>query len=511
MKINKKYRQTYHANVPSAWSNDPNGMIFYKGKAHMFFQHYPHAAKWGIMHWGHFVSDDFIKWKTLPIALYPDQEYEKECGCCSGTSIEADGILYIIYTAAQINHQSQCLAYSEDGIHFTKYEMNPIMTAEDLSDEISPRDFRDPKIFKKDNMYYCIAGTRLLDEEDKLKLKSFKDLPHSSDININNVAGSNAYVHGYGNLILLKSDDLKHWSYIGPLLRLQKEIREALFKLNGVFECPDYFEIDGQEILLASPQNYPSAGHSFNNLHSCIYAAGHLNLQTGNFVVHKTDEIDHGFDFYAPQTLKTDDGRIILIAWKEMWDRTYPTETDQWIGSYTLPRELYYKNDHLYQSPVREIMNYRKNKKEVKDITLTNGSISFKDIEGNKIELIADIGLGSSMRTGFKLMHSKEHAVYIYYDRSEKVLVFDRSNSGYEIFGREDETAIRKCDIYDSHYLNLHIFIDVSSIEVFINNGIDTMTGNIYGDPKKDIGITFFADNGTTTLDSLIKYDIVVE
>ena len=83
----QSYRPTYHASVPSGWSNDPNGTIFYKGKAHLFFQHYPHKAEWGTMHWGHFTTTDFVKWETLPLALVPDQEYEVVCGCCSGKTL----------------------------------------------------------------------------------------------------------------------------------------------------------------------------------------------------------------------------------------------------------------------------------------------------------------------------------------------------------------------------------------------------------------------------------------
>ena len=81
------YRPTYHASVQSGWSNDPNGTIYYDGKAHLFFQHYPHKAEWGTMHWGHFATRDFIKWENLPVVLVPDQDYEVICGCCSGADV----------------------------------------------------------------------------------------------------------------------------------------------------------------------------------------------------------------------------------------------------------------------------------------------------------------------------------------------------------------------------------------------------------------------------------------
>ena len=116
MKVNDRYKQKYHANVPSGWANDPNGMIYHDGKIHFFFQHYPYDSRWGTMHWGHFTSDDFIKWEEQPIALRPDQDYEVICGCCSGNTIEKDGKLYLMYTAAQPERQRQCMAVSLDGI-----------------------------------------------------------------------------------------------------------------------------------------------------------------------------------------------------------------------------------------------------------------------------------------------------------------------------------------------------------------------------------------------------------
>ena len=162
--MSKSYRPKYHASVPSGWANDPNGTIFYNGKAHLFFQHYPHKPEWGTMHWGHFTTTDFVHWTTLPVALVPDQDYEVLCGCCSGSAIEKDGKLYLIYTAAQPELQRQCLAVSEDGgVTFVKRLDNPILTAGMLSEDVSELDFRDPHLFMKDGLYYFVAGARWID------------------------------------------------------------------------------------------------------------------------------------------------------------------------------------------------------------------------------------------------------------------------------------------------------------------------------------------------------------
>lgn len=156
------YRPTYHASVQSGWSNDPNGTIYYDGKAHLFFQHYPHKAEWGTMHWGHFATRDFIKWENLPVVLVPDQDYEVICGCCSGSTIEKDGDLWLMYTAAQPERQRQCLAVSTDGgVHFDKNPDNPILTSGMLDLEVTETDCRDPRLFRIGDDFYFIAGARV--------------------------------------------------------------------------------------------------------------------------------------------------------------------------------------------------------------------------------------------------------------------------------------------------------------------------------------------------------------
>ena len=163
----QSYRPRYHASVPSGWSNDPNGTVFYNGKAHLFYQHFPHKAEWGTMHWGHFTTTDFIKWENEPVALVPDKDYEIICGCCSGSAIEKDGNLWLMYTAAQPERQRQCIAISTDGgVTFAKSADNPILTSEMLSPEVTETDCRDPRIFVKDGMYYFIGGARVLTKEE---------------------------------------------------------------------------------------------------------------------------------------------------------------------------------------------------------------------------------------------------------------------------------------------------------------------------------------------------------
>ena len=533
MELKRDYRQTYHANVPAAWANDPNGMIWYKGKAHLFCQYYPYKAQWGPMHWGHFVSEDLIRWEFLGTALAPDEDYETICGCCSGSSMEIDGRLWLMYTAAQPELQRQCLAWSDDGVHFYKHPKNPVLNSDMLHDVVSPRDFRDPKLFRKDEYYYCLAGIRAIDRElynerviattsyksdqetafyqDIRNLNPSRGLSPEENPSVMEVLGGDDKAIGLGNLVLFRTKDLEEWEFLGVLLHKQPGFDDDFFNLKGVYECPDYFLLDGKEVILASPQNLPQQGTRFQNLHSVIYMTGKMDFENGHFELEAIEDLDSGFDVYASQTLAMPDGRRIMIAWKEMWDRSYPTEVHNWVGSYTLPRELYYHDGHLYQVPVREIEVYRQNKAELADLQLGSEVVSSESFYGRTLELELDFDMGDASKdssAGVRLFKGKEHETVIQYDRKQGLVSFDRSRSGAVLTGKEEDVNVRYCQVGDCQNLSLRIFLDVSSVEVFINGGRYTMTGNVYPDPEDD-GIEFFGSEGVV-LTKAVKYDIVV-
>ena len=185
-KTKGRYRPRYHACVPVGWANDPNGLIFFGGKAHLFCQYNPYHPYWESMHWGHFVSTDLIRWEFLPVALAPDQNYDCGGGCFSGTALEHEGKLFLMYTGVAKNVQQQCLAVSEDGVTFEKAASNPVIPALLLPEGCSGRDFRDPKVFKREGIFYCITGVR----DGKT-----------------------------GDLLLFRSLDLLEWSFVGRLRR----------------------------------------------------------------------------------------------------------------------------------------------------------------------------------------------------------------------------------------------------------------------------------------------------
>ncbi len=500
------YRPRYHISVPFGWANDPNGIIRYRGKVHLFYQYYPHKPEWGPMHWNHAVTEDFIHWQQRPVALVPDQPYEAVCGCCSGSAVEKDGKLCLMYTAAQPMMQRQCIAVSEDGDHFVKHPDNPILTAELLSPEIYEEDFRDPHIIRHDGKFYMIAGIRYLEGGARTE-----PAPRNQRESTNPRQPEPAHKkEGWGNLCLLKSDDLLQWQYIGHMLYPQPELSADFYRLDGVYECPDYFVTDsGEEVLMTSPQFLPGAGHLYQNIHSVIYMLGHLDFETGRFQVRAVGEVDSGFDFYAAQTLKMPDGRVVMVAWKEMWDRSYPTRTEEWAGTYTLPRELTVEGDRLIQKPVREIAACRHSAVCVDKAVADDREITVPGVSGNVIELRFTLIPGQADRSGVKLFCGKDCETLVYYDRSSGLMVFDRKNAGTALSGREANVDRRVCELGQREQIALDLFLDVSSLELFVDGGVHTMTGNVYPDPEKAQGIRFFAEGGSAEFLDIEKYEIV--
>ena len=160
--VNEFYKPLYHFSPPCGWMNDPNGLVYFRGEYHVFYQFHPYSSQGGLMYWGHAKSSNFTTWEHLPIALAPDAPYDKN-GCWSGGAIVIEDVLYLIYTGHYDENgerrQTQNIAFSRDGIHFEKYIGNPVIEAASAPMGVSKADFRDPFVWKKDGKYYCLLGT----------------------------------------------------------------------------------------------------------------------------------------------------------------------------------------------------------------------------------------------------------------------------------------------------------------------------------------------------------------
>ena len=436
-----RYRLGYHVMAKSGWINDPNGFCYFNGYYHIFYQHYPYSAEWGPMHWGHARSKDLVHWEDLPIALAPGSPEDKD-GCFSGSAIVKDDTLYLFYTGHHYYGdgdpdnfwQNQNMAYSKDGINFTKYENNPVIASEP---EDNTHHFRDPKVWKENDKYYMVLGSQ---EKD-----------------------------GLGRIILYKSDDLLNWEYIGAPSK-SKGLKTEGF----MWECPDVFRLDGKDILLCSPQGISPQQTQFLNLHNTGYFLGDLDYKkakfnrTSNFI-----ELDKGHDFYAAQTLLAPDGRRILIGWMAMWENEMPEQKDGWSGALTLPRELVLKGDQMYMKPIKELNSLRKDKSENKNFQLDEVYSLSNVTEHSEIEL--DLSLennGSYFNIYFKDKQNTSFLTLKYSNNNFILTGIDTSDQRYATSNLTEKVEMR-------------IFIDKSSIEIFINEGEVVFTERYYteGDP----------------------------
>lgn len=295
-------RLNYHFEPKKGWINDPNGLIFYQGLYHAFFQYNPYEPKWGPMHWGHAVSTDLIHWKELAIALYPDKEYENSGGCFSGSAVEKDGILYLFYTSVSKElGQTQSAALSKDGVIFQKYKGNPVIQQYPID---GSNEFRDPKVVEINGTYYMVCG-------------SGKD--------------------GVGKILFFQSDDLLVWNYQGVLFESTE--------YGPVLECPDLFPLGGKYVLMFSKMGLQT--------YSTQFIIGEFDGKHFTETSRCTPEA--GPQFYAPQTFCDARGRRIMIGWLSDWSKPVDKGAD-FAGALTIPRELSLKNDCILNFPVEEAL-----------------------------------------------------------------------------------------------------------------------------------------------------------
>ena len=423
-------RPEYHITAKENWINDPNGVVKFNGKYHVFMQHHPYSLTWGPMHWAHVVSDDLLHWHHLPIALTPGDEFDKD-GCFSGSALVVNNRLYVAYTGFIFNEnpekiiQQQCLAYSDDGINFKK--LGCIISKEDLPDGYASNDFRDPKIYKDGDYFYILVAARKLD--------------------------------GRGRILSYKSLDLLHWEFLADIF--DEDSRGKMI------ECPDY--VKNLDLILYCEQNQQVDGLMHHNVHSTYYKHG--KFIDHKFVADNCGTIDYGFDFYAPQTFFNEN---ILIAWMDMWDRNQPSEKYGFVGQLTIPRRISVEDGKLLQTPVFPEKILRKKvilKTYEEHVTAGFYKLDIKEL--SKLEI--SFREGKKHKTTFKLFKDE--------------WVFDRSKSGELIQGAEKDEdslkSIRRMPLIKKENHEIYFVLDKYSVEIFVD-GI-SLTSSIFPNEEDDL------------------------
>jgi len=472
------WRPGFHFSPPSHWLNDPNGLVYYEGEYHLFYQYHPFSTKWGPMHWGHAISPDLIHWQHEPIALFPDEHGAIFSGCCVVDWNNSSGLfngshgLIAIFTHADTDPESgqprqrQSLAYSSDkGRTWHKYAGNPVLAEPGLID------FRDPKVFWHSKSKRWIMAI---------------------------VAGD--HVRFYG------SENLREWSLTG-------EFGQTEGSHDGVWECPDLFELPIDDtgktkwVLIISIGDNPACPEGSRTQ----YFIGDFDGQT--FINdHAADHVmwlDYGRDNYAGVTwsdIPDQDGRRVMIGWMSNWKYANDTPTESWRGSMTLPRALSLTSREegvvLIQMPVREIEQLRNDSLSWSDVKVTPKTPFTRKISHDLLEIEADMDIGSTDEVHIIMKSTGESETVVGYDPVRQWLFIDRTKSGRHEFHSSFSSKHGAPMAQENGKIKIHIWLDRNAVEVYGNEGLVVLTDQIFPDAPMDT-ISIQVKSGQVILDSL--------
>lgn len=446
---NNIWRNKNHIEMPFGLVNDPNGLSYFNGKYHIFYQWNPFGCEHKTKHWALVKTTDFVNFTKPEIILKPEDWFDKN-GCYSGGAYVKDDILKLFYTGNVKNEKDeresyQCIVdYNKDG-SFEK--RGPIIPKQ--PDGYTAH-FRDPMIFVNEGIYYMVLGVQR-----------------------ENLTGA---------ALIYKSDDIEKWELVGELETDMKEF-------GYMWECPNIIKVnDDRYAFLFSPQGLEAEEFKNQNIYQSGYVIGNLDFKVPQLKNHSEfKEIDMGFDFYAPQVFTHND-KNIMIGWVGMPDKDseYPSgENGGWMFPLTLPRVLEYKDNVLYQKPLKEVENLREKQiVSVKDLDINEYSL---DLDSRNIEIDLELLLEESTFIDFKFVFRDEY-INLTYNKENGVCVIDRNNM--KLGGK----GIRKFKLNVDKTLKLHMFIDNSVMEIYYQEGLETTT-LMYFPKFDDFKIEIKSDN----------------
>lgn len=429
IKEKSKYRPKFHITPPHGLLNDPNGFCYFNNQYHLFYQWFPFDTFHGMKHWMHLTSTDLFNWQEHGSKITPIENYESH-GAYSGAAVVEDEQAFLFYTGNikldSDRDANQCLALLNADNSVTKYAGNPVIKS-------VPQGYtghvRDPKVVKHGEGYVMLLGAQ-----------------READMQ--------------GCIIIYQSNDMINWVFKGEL-----DIKvTAPFLQAYMFECPDLLQVDGHDVLIFSPQGVEPNEFRFHNKFNVIYCLGQIDFDSLTFTVKHWDELDRGFDFYAPQTLANTPDSPTLIAWAGT-DEELPSMELGWIHCLTLPRRLSVRNHRLCQFP-----------DQLFNAANSHHQLNFQDVTNKSIDLsnLSFYLMVNSNKNDFSisLNNKKGREINISINENRVILNrknYDHHNSSWE-FGNERQL--------DTNYEinNIKIISDESILEVYINDGMDVFT-----------------------------------
>ena len=505
------YRPSYHFTPLYGWMNDPNGMVYKDGEYHLYFQYNPYGSKWGNMHWGHAVSKDLVHWENLDPAIARDPVGHIFSGSSvvdkKNTAGFGKDAIIAIYTNNSVNHDEvQCIAYSNDnGRTFTKYEGNPVLTPFD-----GLKDFRDPKVFwyEKGKCWYMIVSA---DKETRF----------------------------------YKSKNLKKWTYVSAF-------GKGMGQQPCQYECPDFFQLpvngDKKKMKWVMTMNI-NPGCWFGGS-ATEYFVGDFDGK--NFTcpdAHDVKWLDWGKDHYATVTFSNTGDRVLGITWMSNWQYANLTPFKQNRGANGLPRELklYEKNGKYYISEdvAPEVYALRKDTKELADASVADA----KELNGvaanmnGAFEIEADVTPNANGIAGIEISNNKRERTMIYFDMKQGKVVMDRTESGLTDFGKQavphdielawdkqraaegkEPARIANSINYKNDFAlatwaplslcedgkktyHVDIFVDKSSVELFVDGGRIAMTNLVFPVAPYE-NVKFYSKDGNAEFKNVKVYKL---
>jgi len=449
----EEYRPQIHFSPQAHWTNDPNGMVYYKGVYHLFFQYYPDSTIWGPMHWGHAISRDLIHWKEQPIALYPDSLGYIFSGSAVVDKNNTSGLgkngavpLVALFTshnpivekADKADYENQSMAYSlDDGKTWGKYAHNPVLKNPGITD------FRDPKV-----MWYEPQKKWIMTLATKDRVTFFS------------------------------SHDLINW-------KKESEFGENAGAHSGVWECPDLFSLNdnGKQVWILIVNINPGGPNVGSGTQYFIGSFdGNKFLTSSN----QTKWLDYGPDDYAGITWSNTGNRKIFLGWMSNWLYANQVPTIKWRNAMTIPREL--KIQHVgkdilvVSEPVKELAEIM-GKPAIAKNFVVNGTLDvIPKIKDLKFPCRFDLTIKSIKDFYLVLSNDIGEQLVIGYDKKNNQYYIDRTKSGKTDFQKDFASRPTSPRIASSKTMNISLVIDVSSVELFADHGLSIVTEIFFPD-----------------------------
>ena len=467
-------RPLFHFLPPANWLNDPNGLIQWQGRYHLFYQYNPHQAAWGNIHWGHADSADLVHWRHLPIALAPLPGGPDQGGIWSGCALGLEDRVAFLYTGVApgpegIFTQRPCLAWGDgELLELRRHPANPVIPH--TPPGLVLNGFRDHTVWKEGPHWRMAIGSGL--------------------------RATPAGQPGSGTALLYSSPDLVEWTYLGPLCS-NSDLPPGTPGLGDMWECPSFIQVDGKQALIISSCG---EGGSGTLILSGPYANGHLQPET-------VEKLDYGkFTFYAPQAFNDAAGRCLLFGWLQEARSPAAQLEAGWSGVMSLPRQIRYAADGLPRYRfVPELASLRQTSLSLPQGPLGAGLELFGS--GRQVEILLELERGQSSRSGLVLLRSPagEEETRLEADWEAGLLRLVRTASSLDPSVQQDELSAPLA--LEQGRLRLHLFLDGSTIEIIAAERV-SLTGRVYPTRADSTGLGLFATGGPAQLVRLEMYTL---